>query len=297
MRIAVTGATGFLGGYLIRALYDAGHDVAAWYRTNSRPLPDRYSVDWIQGELGNSNDAKRLVDSADAVIHCGLARRSHSFMDSPDDPLEYWHRNATGSLQLLDAAANEGVDRFIFISSGAVHETVLSDRPLDETHPLLPGTLYGACKASVETLIHHYGVSGRLCCATIRPTSIYGIAEPVEDSKWFPIIRQICSGRNVEATGGSKAVHAGDVAKAALLLLSHDDSISGQTFNCCDRMISEFEVASIAKRITGSDSVITGQPKTAKHEIDTQKIQSLGMRFGGDRLLEKTVAELIAAAR
>lgn len=296
MQISITGATGFLGRYLIETLQAAGHHVTAWYRSD--PGPDRFeNVNWIRGELGNRCDAERLVESADAVIHCGLFRGGHSFLDSGNDPLRYWHLNATGSLQLLDAAERAGVAKFVFVSSGAVHETVLPDRPLDETHPLLPGTLYGACKAAVETLIHYYGISGKLCAATVRPASIYGVADPVEDSKWFDIVQQVCLGSDVSATKGSKTVHASDVAKAALLLLDQGDSISGQTYNCCDRMISDYEVAGIAKRIAGSDSVITGQPKKTKHEIDTAKIQSLGMRFGGDALLEQTIAKLVSAVR
>jgi dTDP-glucose 4,6-dehydratase len=298
MRIAITGATGFLGRYLIRNLQDAGHQLTAWSRSTPLPTP---GVDWVRGQLGNPGDAEALVASADAVVHSGLARAGASFLDSGDAPLDYWHRNATGSLQLLEAAAQAGVGSFVFVSSGAVHDRVLSDRPLDETHPLLPGTLYGACKASVETLVHHYGQSGKIHAATVRPTSIYGLAEPASDSKWYEIVRQICQGRDVDVSGGSKAVHAGDVAKAVTLLLgqlsSRADQVCGQTYNCCDRMISEFEVATIAKRLANSPSRITGAMKTAKHQIDTGKIQALGMRFGGDPLLERTIAQLVDAVQ
>lgn len=295
MRIAVTGATGFLGRYLIGRLLNDGHQIKAWYRTQPGSPEDHDRVQWIRGEFGVLEQAHQLVDSVDAVIHAGLARRGPSFLDSGDDPLDYWHRNATGSLQLLEASYQAGVKRFIFISSGAVHDTVLPDRPLDETHPLLPSTLYGACKASVETLVHHYGSSGKMIAVTVRPPSIYGVADPVESSKWFDIVSAVCAGKDVLATGGSKAVHADDVAKAAVMLLEQDNSIAGETYNCCDRMISDFEVASIAKQVSGSTSVINGQPKTAKHEIVTVKIQSLGMRFGGEPLLKQTITELVSA--
>lgn len=143
----------------------------------------------------------------------------------------------------------------------------------------------------------HGGTSGKLRAATVRPTSVYGVAQPVENSKWFGIVQQICQGQDVNVTGGSKTVHASDVVKAIRLLLDQDDSITGQTYNCCDRMISDHQVACIAKRIANSDSVITGQPKVAKHKIETGKIEALGMRFGGDRLLEQTIADLVTAIR
>ncbi|MCA9136580.1 MAG: NAD-dependent epimerase/dehydratase family protein, partial [Planctomycetales bacterium] len=160
--------------------------------------------------------------------------------------------------------------------------------------PMLPGTLYRACKAAVESLVHHYGVSGKICAASLRPTSIYGIADPIQQSKWFDIVDSIAKSQPVNAVGGSKSVHADDVAKAVMLLLEQCDAIAGETYNCCDRMISDYEVATIAKRLTHSDSVIRGRTKTAKHEIDTTKIESLGMRFGGTELLEKTIAQMTA---
>lgn len=299
MRIAITGATGFLGRHLVRRALDDGHQVTAWYRSGQPALTsvehDRDNLQWVCGALGNIDDARSLVESADAVIHSGLARSGPSFLDSGDDPLDYWNLNATGSLQLLESARAAGVNKFIFISSGAVHDTVLTDRRLDETHPLLPGTLYGACKAAVESLVHHYGSSGKLCAATLRPPAIYGVADPASKSKWFETVRSICEGSPVEVTGGSKSVHAGDVAKAAMLLLERGDRVAGETYNCCDRMISDFEVATLAKRLTGSTSPISGDAKTAKHEIDTSKIESLGMQFGGSALLEQTIAELIDA--
>lgn len=299
MRIAITGATGFLGRHLIRRALDDGHQVTAWYRSGhpdlTRSEHDRDNLQWVCGELGNIDDARCLVQSADAVIHGGLARGGKSFLDSGDDPLDYWNLNATGSLQLLETARAAGVKKFLFISSGAVHDTVLPDRRLDENHPMLPGTLYGACKAAVESLVHHYGSSGKLCAASLRPPAIYGVADPARESKWFQTVQSICEGSPVEATGGSKSVHADDVAKAAMLLLHQGDRVAGQTYNCCDRMISDFEVATLAKRLTGSESLVTGVAKTAKHEIDTSKIESLGMRFGGTALLEQTIAELIDA--
>jgi len=294
MKVAVTGGTGFLGRYLIRRLLLAGHQVIAWYRSTPPTSDGLSAADWIPGQLGDRNDAEQLLASADAIVHSGLYRERDSFMAPADDPVEYWQRNTTGSLILLDTARRCGVTKFLFVSSGAVHDTVLPDRTLDETHPRLPSTLYGAYKASVETLIHHYGCGDGLLTAAIRPTAIYGVADPPQHSKWFQLVRDVSTGRDVEATGGSKSVHADDVAKAATLLLDHlDREHSGQAFNCCERMISDHEVATIAKDLTDSDSTIHGQPKHAKNQIVTDRIESLGMTFGGEPLLRETIAKLI----
>jgi hypothetical protein len=93
-------------------------------------------------------------------------------------------------------------------------------------------------------------------------------------------------------------VHAADVAGAVGLLLNAEpQAIAGQAFNCYDRYISEQEVAHIAKELTGSGSTIADQNKGPRHQIVTEKIRHLGMRFGGEPLLRQTVTELIEAHR
>lgn len=296
MKISLTGASGFLGRFFLQQLLSSRHEIKAWWRGDLADAPELANVSWIHGQLDNPHATTELVRDADAVIHSAVFRGGDSFMSPTADPVEYWQTNVTGSLRLLEAAHQSGVGQFIFISSGAVHDRVLEDRPLDETHPLRPSTLYGSYKASVETLVHHYGTAGKLWTANLRPTSIYGIADPIEHSKWFDLVQKIKRGKDVHVTGGSKTVHAGDVVKAVQLLLSQKAQPAGETFNCCDRMISEFEVAEIAQRLTGSGSAITGIRKTAKHQINTDKLQSLGLQFGSDALLESTIESMLEQA-
>lgn len=296
MRIAVTGGSGFVGRHLLSELLSQGHQVVALSRQPASSLPQLAGLAWLKGELGNPTDARNLVDSADVVIHAALSRHGSSFLAAPDNPIAYWNENATGSLHLLEAARCSSVSRFIFLSSGAVHDRVVG--PLDEDHPLRPSTLYGACKASVETLIHTYGRGDDLIASTLRPTVVYGEADPIADSRWFALVKQVISGEAVTATGGAKSVHASDIARAVTVLMDADPAtIGGETFNCCDRMISEFEVATLARALCGSDAEIAGAPKQAKHEIDTAKLRALGMQFGGDKLLQRTVENFIAHLR
>ena len=66
MRLAVTGATGFVGGHLLDAAATSGHSVAALAR---RPQPPRSGVEWIAGSLDDRAALEKLVAGADAVIH------------------------------------------------------------------------------------------------------------------------------------------------------------------------------------------------------------------------------------
>ena len=300
MRIAVTGATGFLGRYLLQELTAAGHLCRCWTRgARSHTAPStNASVEWVRGDLNDATSHRDLVTDCDAVIHAALYRAGPNFRGGEGDLLPFVETNLLGTLRLIEAARQRTNARFIFISTCAVHEEILEDRPLDEMHPTTPRTHYGAHKAAIEQFIQSFGSgSGDAICA-LRPTGIYGLAEPIEKSKWFSLIKKVALGADVDCHRGGKEVHAADVAKAAALLLEAPE-INGQIYNCCDRYISEYEVAQMAVDLTDSQSRITGETKQPRHTIETKKIAQLGMQFGGEGLLRKTVrqiAESIAQA-
>jgi nucleoside-diphosphate-sugar epimerase len=303
MLIAVTGATGFLGRYLVRQLAASEHRLRCWYR----PASDRSGFDsvaeqmeWLPGGLGETTATDRLVDGVDAVVHAAVQwpgpRHSPARAQAQTDLETFLQTNLMGSLRLFQAARAAGVPRFIFISTCAVHEVILDDRPLDETHPLWPTRPYGAHKAALEKFVHSYGFGEGWPICALRPTGIYGLAHPATNSRWFDLVGQVLRGEPIASSAGGKEVHAADVAKAVSLLLKAEGrAIAGQAFNCYDRYISEQEVASIAKQLSGSSSTIVAQNKLPKHQIITEKIRALGMTFGGEALLRQTVAELIQA--
>jgi nucleoside-diphosphate-sugar epimerase len=210
--------------------------------------------------------------------------------------LPFVQTNVVGTLGLIEAARRAGVGRFIFISTCAVHEKILDDRPLDETHPLWPSSHYGAHKAAIEKFVHSYGLGEGYPICALRPTGVYGVARPAEDSKWFDLISAVVRGEDVHCTRGGKEVHAVDVARAVGILLTAG-GIAGEAYSCYDRYVSELDVARMAKELAGSASRVVGEPRQPKHQIVTDKIRGLGMDFGGEELLRRTIAELVAAAR
>jgi len=301
MLIAVTGASGFLGRYLVRNLVQAGHRLRCWYR----PTSDRTGFDdvnphieWLPGDLADPKAAALLVRGVDAVVHSGLQwqRQGGSRFSGHDNQYPFLEANLMGSLRLFQEAHSAGVQRFVFISTCAVHEIILPDRPLDETHPLWPTSHYGAHKAALEKFVHSYGLGHGWAICALRPTGIYGLAHPPSASRWFDLVGQVLRGEPIASAKGGKEVHAADVAKAVELLLKTDAKvIGGQAFNCYDRYISEQEVARIAKELTGSKSTIADLNRGPKNQIVTAKLRGLGMTFGGEGLLRKTVQELIQA--
>jgi nucleoside-diphosphate-sugar epimerase len=303
MKIAVTGATGFLGRYIVARLAEAGHHLRCWHR----PSSDRSgfgaaadSIEWPPGQLGDAAEARKLVQGVDALVHAALLRpHGAGFIGGAKTDLPaFLQANLMGSLQLFQEAVEAAVKRCVFISTCAVHDVILNDRPLDETHPLWPKSHYGAHKAALEAFVHSYGLGDGWPICALRPTGIYGLARPPEESKWYDLVGKVVNGEPISSAQGGKEVHAADVARAADLLLNADaKTIAGQSYNCTGGYIAEQEVARIAKELSGSACNIADLNRGPKNQIDTSKLRALGMNFGGKALLRQTVQELVEAHR
>lgn len=293
MKVAVTGATGFIGRYIVRKLLAEGNNCRCWFRDPSRCFGgDDAAIEWVTGELGSRDSCEQLVAGCDAVVHSGLHRHGESFRGGEGDVSEFVQKNVVGTIQLIEAARAAQVRKFVFLSTCAVHERILEDRPLDESHPLWMTTHYGAYKAAVEQFVHSYGFGVGFPIVALRPTGVYGLHHAPERSKWYDLVRQVKRGEDVECLRGGKEVHAADVADAVdLLLHTHDNA--GEVYSCYDRYVSQLEVAQLARKLTGSSSTIVGDPIAPRHQIVSDKIKGLGMTFGGDALLESTIASLL----
>jgi nucleoside-diphosphate-sugar epimerase len=297
MRIAITGATGFLGRYIAALLLERGHHCRAWYRSTSQrdDIDDAAGrLEWLPGELGDRSATHALVQDCTAVVHAALHHPGGGYHAAEGDLLEFVEKNVLGTIGLIEAARAAGVKRFVFISTCAVHEQILDDRKLDENHPLFPRSHYGAHKAAIEKFVHSYGLGQGFPICALRPAGIYGVASPIENSKWFDLVRSVVRGEEVRVEGGGKEVHAADVARAVELLL-RADGIAGQSYNCYDLYLSDYDVALTAQEIAGTHGNIIGAQREPLHQIETDKIRTLGMRFGGWPLFEQTIGELVEA--
>ena len=119
-----------------------------------------------------------------------------------------------------------------FFSTCAVHEVILDDRPLDETHPLWPTSHYGAHKAALEAFVHSYGLGQGWPICALRPTGIYG----PRDTEFLDIFKSIKNGvLPVTGDGESQVtlVYGPDAARACIRAIDADVP-SGSTFFLTD---------------------------------------------------------------
>lgn len=301
MNIAITGATGFLGRYIVNQLSE-NNSLRCWHRPESdrSGFAESTAIEWLPGTLQDEAGYETLCKDVDAVVHSALYRPAGlGFRASGQKAFDEFIRvNLLGTLRLMETAKRLDVPRFIFISTCAVHEVILADRPLNESHPLWPMAHYGAHKAAIEKFVHSFGFGENWPVCALRPTGIYGRAHPADKSRWFDIVSRVARGESFASDRGGKEVHAADVAKAVKILLDADaETIRGQAYNCYDMYVAEKRVAELAKTISGSNAEITGTNNGPRNQIDTSKLKTLGMQFGGEPLLRQTIAELVDAAQ
>lgn len=302
MNIGITGASGFLGRHLRDQFARGGHSMRGLTRNPSMRTPapsiGAAEVQWVTGSIDEEDSIDDFVRGLDAVVHAAWHTPGKRFVGGEGDLLAYYETNMLGTLRLMRAADRAGVSRFVFISTGAVHGRTIEADSIDETHPLWPTSVYGAAKAAVETAIAATASWSETCCfSTLRPTTIYGVDDPVEQSRYWDLISEVWDRRTVTADGGGKVVHATDIAAACECLFSAaSGAVRGETFNCTGGFVAKRTVAELAAQIAGVDATVGGSADAGK-QMDTSKLQALGFAFHQETLLRETVRSLVEAKR
>ena len=285
MLIALTGASGFVGGYTAKALHRAGHDVRALVRPSSRrDHIEPYVADFRTGEQHDPQAVAGLVAGVDAVIHAAVDWNAREQGPGPN-----FHRNVMGSLGLLEAARLAGVPQFLFVSSVAVYHDILQDRKLDENHPTWPNSIYGAYKAAIEPHLKAYHFHFGMNTSSWRPAAVYGLDPDLPRSQWYDLVKAAKEGGTIDTAQGGKITHVEDVADALTLAVG-DDAVAGQFYNLVDGYMYWQGAAELAKELTGSEAVITDRAgQGPKNSFDTAKAAAFFKRHGNTVALNRGV--------
>lgn len=208
--IAVTGATGFVGRHLVRALIAKGYRVRALTRRpQERDPEDSASPTWIAGDLENENALARLLEGADAVIHCAALVKALSKRD-------FHAANEDGVARLAAVASRRGGARFVLVSSLAAREPHLSS--------------YASSKRAGEAALARHGDT--LDWSALRPPAVYG-PEDREILRLFKTVRRGVAPLPGGGRGRLSLIHVEDLADAIVALLEAR-GVEGRVFEVDD---------------------------------------------------------------
>jgi len=243
--VALTGASGYTGGRLLLALRARGDQVSALVRAPSVTAGLCSSgARVVEGDLSDARAVERLLQGADAVLHVAAVYRTAGHPDS-----YYRDVNVGGTERLLEAAARQGVRRFVHTSTVGGHGHV-AEPPADETTPLAPGDIYQQTKAEAEALAFTYHRTRGVPVAIVRPGAIYGPGE----TRLLKLFRAIARGRYAVVGSGRSFYHPvfiDDLVAGFLLALDRPEAV-GQAFLVAGpRYVSQDELASLIARHTG----------------------------------------------
>jgi dihydroflavonol-4-reductase len=167
VRVLVTGATGFTGGHLARALLARGHAVRALHR-GATPTSGVAGLDLVAGDLRDPAALARAVEGVEVVYHIAAMYRQAGA------PKEAYHAvNAAAAGAIVAAAAAAGVRRVVHCSTVGVHGDI-EHAPADEDAPLRPGDIYQVTKLEGERLARDAGARLGVDVTIVRPSGIYG---------------------------------------------------------------------------------------------------------------------------
>lgn len=225
-QILLTGASGFVGRHVLRALLGRGHKVRAITRTRLNISESNLEQLMVDDLFAASDDW--LADACagiDMTIHCAWYAEPGQYLNSP--------RNLTclrGTLALAEAARRSKVSRFVGI--GTCFEYEISSQPLPVSTPLNPQSPYAASKAAAYLALSGNFPASGISFAWCRLFYLFGEGE--DERRFVPYVRkQLSRGQAVELTAGTQVRDFLDVAEAARQIVEIAASDHSGAANIC----------------------------------------------------------------
>jgi len=242
--VLVTGADGFIGSHLTELLVREGYKVKALSQYNSfnywgwlENTDCLDSIEVLNGDVRDPHYCKHITKSVDTVYHlAALIAIPYSYV-APDS---YVDTNVKGTLNICQAALENGVGRVIHTSTSEVYGTA-QYVPIDEKHPVQPQSPYSASKIAADAMAMSFYNAFDLPLTIARPFNTYG---PRQSARAVipTIITQIAS--------GMKSIKLGDVSPTrdfnyvedtcrGFLALARSERAIGETVN----IASNYEIS------------------------------------------------------
>ncbi len=232
-KVLVTGADGFIGSHLTEFLYSSGAAVKALSYYNSfnfrgwlEDIEIKDRIEIVAGDIRDAAFCRALLKDIDIVFHlAALIAVPYSYTA----PSSYIDTNVKGTLNLCQAALDNGVKRFIHLSTSEVYGTAVRV-PIDENHPLQPQSPYSASKIGGDAVAKSFYHAFNLPVVIARPFNTYG---PRQSARAIipTIITQIAAGQ--------KQVRLGNLAPTRDFTFATDVCRGLAALAGCDRAVGE----------------------------------------------------------
>jgi len=223
----VTGASGFIGSHLTRALAAKGDRVRVLQRRKSRP--DRLAgapVEFSFGDLSDRSSLAAAIAGVDRVFHCA------ALVADWGRPRDFYETNVLGVANLLSVCREAGVKRFIHLSTTDVYG--FPDRSVDETAPYrYRGWPYGDTKIDGEKMVWSEARGSGLPVTVIRPANVYGVGSESFVGEIADLIRTRSMVRVGRSPAPAGLCHVDNVVRCLIRAADSDDAV-GEAFNVTD---------------------------------------------------------------
>jgi NAD dependent epimerase/dehydratase len=304
--VLVTGGDGFIGSHLTELLVTEGYKVKALSQYNSfnnwgwlEDVDCRNEIEVLSGDIRDPHYCKHITKEVDVVFHlAALIAIPYSYVA----PHSYVDTNIKGTLNICQAALENGVSRLIHTSTSEVYGTA-QYVPIDEKHPLQPQSPYSATKIAADALAMSFFNTFDLPLTIARPFNTYG---PRQSAR--AVIPTIIS----QIACGMKQIKLGDVTPTrdfnyvidtcrGFLQLAQCDKSIGETVNIGSNFeITVGDTLNLIRELMNSDvEFLTDEQRfrPGKSEVfrlwcDNTKIRSLTgfePEYGIRKGLEETI--------
>ncbi|MBS7636763.1 SDR family oxidoreductase [Candidatus Bathyarchaeota archaeon] len=238
LRVLVTGGAGFISSHLVDRLLAEGFDVIVLDNLRSGSIENigqhvgERGFHFVRGDVRDDRLVNGLVRGVNYVFHLAALV---SVPESLRDPVLTYDINVNGTLNLLKACVDEGVERFVYASSCAVYGNI-EETPIKEGCPTRPMSPYGVSKLTAENYVRKYFEDFGLETVCLRYFNVYGPRQAYNDYSGVitKFINRVKKDLPLMVFGDGEQtrdfVYVKDVVDANMLALKSGEAI-GEVFN------------------------------------------------------------------
>lgn len=278
-KVLVTGADGFIGSHLTEELVAQGCAVRAFVYYNSfnswgwldtLPLERRRELDVFAGDIRDGNGVRKAMEGVDVVLHLAALIGIPFSYHSPD---AYVDTNIKGTLNVLTAARDRGVERVLTTSTSEVYGTARYV-PIDESHPMQGQSPYSATKIGADRIAESFYRAFDLPVVIARPFNTYG---PRQSARAIipTIISQLIAGRGEIELGSLTPTrdlnYVSDTVAGFLALARCDEAVGHEVNIGSGTEISMEALArTLIELVDPAARIVTGEERLrpAKSEVE-----------------------------